>query len=460
MKNLNKVSFLLVALLILTTSYAQQPDFPSVDEAFAKVNGNSKVLERLKSTYKIIDPSTCKIEKKMYFGGNDLQPSSFATYKTDEAHRLNWRWPDDRAYIVFRVTTSKSEDGTIYELPLVVEYTRLKNKVLTNEWHFHWWKFDDPYSVKGGKEDALFMKLFEKRLSEIEGNLRDRNRKMPDVIAAMTRVGSISKSEVKDVRQFYSNIDHVERTFIIEGDVIFFADHDESVAKENRENVKVYVQTRFSRDKDANGNTGDWYFNEFVGGWGNKIIDGSVTEDKNIYKTVGTHGYNYIKEKGKEQKKVPYYSNRYEGKFQADVLQAFHDFYEQKDGADETLKSYIASEDEEIFNKFDALFSEIREKHVQLRPSGSAHKGILFSVSTDEPNVEDIEATFNLFLTRPAISTDKKLKSIYKTAGMNKSILKKGGGFSKNEYYKLQFTLIDGDLKIASAPVRDYTIEF
>lgn len=450
------LTFLSVLAVSLQTFGQGHPPFPSVDEVYKNILNNPAVYKSLKEDYKVANPKECKIEKKMIIGSGEID-SDFSTYKSDNANAINWKWPDDRAYTVFRVTTPENTEGVKFVLPLVVEYTRLQNGTLTNSFHYLWWKFDSPYSVVGGKQDALFMELLMANLFKAKPAMHESGRKgFPMDLDHMTLITSIEKADIMDERNVYSNAESVTRTYAVNGDFVLYSGWDDAEIKSHIIGGKCLVQAEFRRDKE-NGKTGDWYFSSFYGGFGAGLRGENESGDKKLYRTAGTHGVEAVYQKEKVEVPLPYYAEINEQQFAEKFTEVLYNLYEKKEGSVEELKQFIAPGDEEILQGFLTYFGELNDKKVSLRES--ADKKI--NVVADFPEkIEDGLVVFYLALARKPISQDKNLKSVYKDAGMSKEQLAKGGLFSANEEVKLKVILIDGVVKIATVPVRSKPIPF
>lgn len=167
-----------------------QTGLPVVASVFSETKENNKVYESLKKDYKIMNPKACEIEMKTMIGSGEIV-SDWSTYKSQEGERLNYYWPADRTYTVCTMTTPESTDSVTYSLPLVVEYSRIKNSVLQNDWSFYWWYYDTPYYSTGGKEAPLFYELFIAKLSEIEGDLVPYQRSDLPLLIDVCMIGAI-----------------------------------------------------------------------------------------------------------------------------------------------------------------------------------------------------------------------------------------------------------------------------
>lgn len=458
-----KIQIALSFILLQGVLFAQT-GLPTVEKVFSDIKANSSIYESLKTNYKIVNTKSCTIEMKMTIGGGDVIVSSWSTYKSQEGERLNYFWPDDRAYTVFTVTTPENAEGVTYKLPLVVEYSRIKNSVLQNDWSYYWWYFDTPYSSTGGKEDPLFYDLLIAKLSEMEGNLVPYKRNdIPTAIVNFTSIQKIEKSNEPDLRQNYSNSDNVTRTYAVYGEVSNFSDTDDSEIESNMKECVSYLQVLFTRPKE-NGKTGDWIVETFYGGFATGIKKSTPTDDKTLYKTVGSHGFKTVFEKEKQPKATPYFSDRYQEEYAKDLTHAIMDFYHKKDGAAEQLKSYIVAGGDDIFKSFQDFFQELDRKLVKVVPNtlnSPEHDGLLARLYVEANKVDKGYVMFYTKLERKSHSSEKGLLKLYKDAGMSKETLSKHeGSYDSSENLEFKIVLIDDQIKIASKLEWSETIPF
>jgi len=441
-----------------------QSGLPRTTQVFQDIKANAAVYDNLKTRYKIENPKACKFEMKMTIGGGDVIVSDWSTYKSQEGERLNYYWPDDRAYTVFTVTTPASSEGVTYSLPLVVEYSRIKNSVLQNNWSFYWWYFDTPYSSTGGKEDPLFYDLLIAKLSEIEGDLVPYKRnEIPTAILNFTSIQKIEKSDVADLRQNYSNSDNVTRTYAVYGEASQFSDSDDSEIELNLKDCMSYLEVSFTRPKE-NGKDGEWELYSFNGGWGVGIKKSTPTDDKTLYKTVGSHGFKTVFQKEKQPKATPYFSERYQKQYAAEVTPILLDFYNKKEGAAEKLKSYIIPGGDEIFQSFQDFFQELETKLVKVVPNtlnSPNHDGMLARLHVNANEVDNGYFMIYTKVERKAHTAEKGLAKQYKDAGMSKDVMNRfGGEYKKSDNLEFKIILIDDQIKIASKLEWSETIPF
>lgn len=447
-----------------TISFSQTPALPSVKSVFETIKANPKVYESIKTNYKVNNPKSCNIEMKMTIGGGDVITSNWSTYKTDYGYKLNYYWPEDRAYTVFTVTTPKNSEGVTYSLPLVVEYSRIKNDVLQSDWHYHWWYFDNPYSVKGGKEEALFKELLLKKLSTLEGNIIIHKRNdIRKPFENFTAIKNIKKTDKAETRQIYSNVEYVYYTYLIEGETIEYEDYDQSIVTGNYPNSKGYFEVKFKREKE-NGKTKDWEFGEFVGGFQNYVEKGESSGDKKLYETIASSSFNKVYQKEKTIRKTPYYSKKYKDEFEFQVTKNLIDLFNNKAGAEEQLKKYIVPGDDKILSSIKSIFNEMKKTFVNLTPetlNSPNHEGIYVALYVNESNIEKTEVRITIKGLRESWTKDKSLKKIYKNAGMSKDALNKyAAKYTLRHRSILKTVFIDGEFKIASPLKLDENIPF
>lgn len=463
MKNLKRI---VIATFILSSlpGFSQTPKLPSIESVFEKVKANPKVYESLKKNYKINTAKDCKFEMIMTIGGGDVITSDWSSYKTDYGYKLNYYWPDDRAYTVFTITTPKNTEGVIYTLPLVVEYSRIKNDVLQNNWDYYWWYFDNPYSVKGGKEQALFKELLLKKLSTMKGDIVIHKRNdIRKPFEYFTSIKSITKTDKTETRQLYSNVEYVYYTYEIIGETTEYEDNDQSIVKANYPNSKGYFEVTFKREKE-NGKTKDWVFSEFIGGFQNYVEKGEPSSDKQLYETIGTSSFNTIYQKEKTPRKLPYYSKTYNQQFSEGLTQSLVNLYHNKPDAEVELKKYIVPGDDKIIPSIKAIFNEMKKTFVELAPetlNNPNHDGIYVDLYVNESSIEKSEVRLVIKGFRKPWTSDKNLKKIYKSSAMSKATLDKWGAkYNLNNKSSLSTVFINGEFKITSSPELKENIPF
>lgn len=462
---MKKVLFLSTVLFCWIVQVCAQdvPPYPNVDQTFKKVLSFDKVYEKLKKDYKIENPKESKFEKIMTIGGGDVIESDFSSYQSDAAKRINYRWPDDRCYTVFTVTTPESSEGVTYKLPLVVEYSRLKHGVLTNNWELYWWYYDTPYSTKGGKEDQLFYTMLIEKLKTIKGNVipQKRDHTIPTSLEDMTTIEKIEKDPNKqDIREMkYANKDYVERQYVVYGKATKFEDYDESKVEQNFENSKSFIAVRFERPKDENGKTGEWFVSSITGtSW--QIDRGTATDDQKLYQTLSSVGFEKIYKKPPIEKSPPYFSDVYEEQFNQELEQALLDLYHKKEGAAQNLQKFLIP-DPKVLESFVAYFEEMHQKFVSLKANESEDESGIRSSLSVNTNPDNCKLYLYFKIKRAPYTEDKGLKNKYKDAGMSKEVLKsRYAEYNERERHDFSMELIDGQLKIAKPIKRAAPIPF
>lgn len=441
----------LLLLLILTCALPllAQPPLPTVESVYQEIKGNEHVYAKLKSTYKIANPKACKIEMIMTIGGGDVIKSDWSTYRSDEGKELNYKWPDDRAYTIFTVTTPKSTEGIVYKLPLVVEYSRLENSVLMNKWSYHWWYFGNPYSMEGAEDDAL---LKQSLLAALSSSAPD---EQPEAIQLFTSIQSIEKGDKADERQFYSNADYIYRTYVFSGESIAFEDYDQSIVTANYPQSKAHVQVEFIREKDENGKAGTWRFSGFQGGFGTFMDPGNPSSDKNFYSTLQKTGFKSVYQQEKKASKMPYYSETYQKQFSEELTAVLMDMQNGKPGAEEALKEFVAPGHDEVVTAFKSYFETFRLKCVDITPetlNRPEHDGVMARLDSDNDEMDENRVWLYVHANRKSCASNNELKKRYKDAGMSKQILATGGVYYYTSTPELKVMLVDGEIKLLTGP--------
>lgn len=454
---------ILIGLGINLSFMAQDiPPFPSIDDAYNKVINKESVYEKLKKDYLIENPRDCKIEKKMIIGGGDVVESSFGSYQSDELRQINYRLPDDRCYTVFMVTTPESSEGVTYKLPLVVEYYRMKNAIMYNKWDFYYWYFDNAYEVKGGKDDPLLYKSLVEQLNklnhDVNRSLRGRGSfTMPDALWNFTTIHKIEKDpNSQDIRSMdYWEYDEFSRDYIIHGNTIEFEDYEEGVLKQNYKNSKGILSVKFKRDKDKEGNRGEWYWYAFYS-TARKVEHGTPIEDTNLYHTAGSIGFKEVFNKPAKTKMPPYNSEIYIETLEKEIRRLFIDMYNKKEGAYDAFFKHISQNNgEAILKSFEDYFKELDEKFVKIKTDDDGT--LMVDVSIPPANdPEKYNENMSIYVKEVRIGTDKdkSLKKVYKNAGMSKEAMSRfNGRLYRSESYRLKCVIIDGQIKI-DAPIK------
>lgn len=130
------------------------PTYPSTDDALAKAK-NSDFLRGLLKLYYNADVTKCTFSKK-YFSHTENKriDSYFGKYTSDRCAALfPISMPYDMCISYITVTTPKDAMGSIYEVPVGVKYTRLKNDILTNQWEYYNVEIGSPQVIGGMAND-------------------------------------------------------------------------------------------------------------------------------------------------------------------------------------------------------------------------------------------------------------------------------------------------------------------
>jgi len=452
------IGLLLIFFLIIGTCLAQ-PAFPSVSSVYTYLKTNKNVYSKLKDDYKIPNPEASTWEQTYIIGGGDVVPSEFRTFKSQE-----WRdmvddyLPDDRAYVVFTLTTPKSTEGVIYKLPVIVEYSRIKEYVIQDSWEFLWWYIDEAYEMSGGNDDQVFFDLFMQDLKSIEPNINPHKSvtTLPDYAHDFISIQSIEKDSKPAVRDYSSgNVDLINVYYKVTGTTITYDDFDQTAPLSIHPNSVAILCASYSRDK-ANGQTGAWSLTGYFGGFGGIDIT-ETQETKTLYATLLNKGFDAIYKKEAQTKEVPYYTDRYEEEFEQNCSAAIIEY--AKTGNSEALMKFINPTQPEILNDFKSYFDELKQKCVILNPE-AGNQAIRISLSgNDEP--EEAKVNFAIDCERPAYGTDKALKTQYKNAGISKEVmLNNQAQFYASENIELTVKLINNQYKLTSGPKRLLEIPF
>lgn len=447
---------LLLGMVIGLTSLVNAQRLPSIDEVFNNAKANPKVYERLKSTYKIEAPKEAKFEKIARIGSGQWDPSKFNPYRSSQGKSLNFFWPEDRAYIVFKVTTPESAEGVTYELPLVVEYTRIQNQKLTNSWHFHRWYFDNPYSARGGKLDALFLSLIEQDLGEIEFSFKPTiMTDFPPCLEYMVNVTDISYQEDSEKRQFASNRQEIQRIYEFTGTKIYFDDYDETKVSHLYEDQLIDVKVTFVREV-VDGKEKDWEVNSYycIG----FTEEGNRVETDDIYLIMKRIGFTSMYKNEPQKTVIPYYSEAYSDNWEEGIKEALIKLYNKDQSGEDEIRKYtagdsIASGIINYMHTFKDRMVEVDTKWIQVELKNNS------DMTEEEP---ESVAKIDISYSRETTSRDKSLVKKYKSAGMSKDVLKSTGGFinSTSDKNFLRVALIDGEIKIIEIPKLEEEIPF
>lgn len=131
------------------------PTYPSVDDALAKAKSSDFLRGLLKLDYNA-DVTKCTFSKKYYSNTEEKEVDAyFGKYTSDRCAELfPISMPYDRCITYITVTTSKDANGTVYQVPVGVKYSRLKNDVLTNQWEYYNVELGSPRVIGGVANDS------------------------------------------------------------------------------------------------------------------------------------------------------------------------------------------------------------------------------------------------------------------------------------------------------------------
>lgn len=442
-----------------------QSDLPSVETVFKQYQiSNSYVSKSLKEKYLIENPSSCKFFMQQNASKESPVKSEWNVFKSNQGYRLNWRWPEDRATVTFKVTTPPNAEGVSYIMPLVVEYTRIKNGVFQNSWSYYSWHFGNPWQVKGGKEDALFLGLLTNYLMELEGHLEPYSRESEiNHIALFTTIEKIEKSERPEHRESYVDKEKVIRQYVLTGETIEYdvPVDEEVIVKNNYTGSKGYIEVSFERSVNKT-QRGDWVFAGFESGPGNKVEHGSPTGDKKLYKTAGAFGFKAVYQQVKSETLIPYFTDTYVNNYEKELSKVFTNLFLGKQGAEDELKEYIIPGGDDILKAFKDRAGELKNKFVELKP-GNDDSGIYVTLRgiTYGKVEERGKMTLDIAGVRKSYGKDKTLKKQYQDAGMSKEALSYfEGNFDYHETIYLKLVESEGQILINEIPVFNVEIKF
>lgn len=442
-----------------------QTDLPTVESVFRQYqNTNPNVSKSLKERYLVVNPSECKFFLQQNASSEFVEKSEWRVYKSNQGFRLNWRWPEDRASVKFKVTTPPNAEGVSFVMPLVVEYTRIKNDVLQNSWSYYSWHFENPWQVKGGKEDILFQELLVSYLMKLEGHLDPYSRENEiNLMSCFTKIENIKKSERPTQRKSYMDKEVVVQQYVLDGETIVFDDpqDEEVIVKNNYNGSKGYIEVSFERSINK-AQRGDWVFAGFESGPGNKIEHGEPTENKTLYKTAGSFGFKSVYMQEKHETQIPYFTETYIKKYEKEISQVLTNLFHGKQGAEDELKEYIIPGGDDILKAFKDRAGELKNKFVELKP-GNDDFGIYVSLrGISYGNVDERgKMTLDITGVRKSYGKDKALKKQYQDAGMSKEALAYfEGSFDYHEVVNLSLVEFEGEILINNAPSFNVEIKF
>lgn len=440
---------LIFVLSTLINSQAQKnlEGLPSVSSTFEKYKKNAEVLERLKVDYGITKPADCKFEMMDFYNSTEGKPSYWYDFTSDWRKQELNGWPDDGANLVFTITTPKNSEGVSYVLPFFVGYTRFNNNVITDSWHFDKWTIGKPISVIGKPHKADFYALLLENLHAIpfKINTGRTDDKYPDHLRDFCEIKSITESTVMDVQKPLSTGNLLIRYYIVSGTV---QKVDESNAEvTHHENYSIQLAAKFYKDK-ASGSK--WEFS----GWSNSkctnLDKGNETKSSTYNKQLSWYGFDEVYKKKGAAIPKPYWWGGSEKQRSSDLTRALILLEEDKeDSARLMLKNHIEST--EIVDGWIAFAKNYKSKLCILNKN---------SIRVNPYSENQIMVIVKL--ERKSCLSDNGLKSKYKSAGMSKEQLKKGGYYTRSCSIKLETVVAEDGLKqwVVEFPKWDEEIPF
>jgi len=154
----------LCAVIASLNVSAQNPAFPSIDAAFAKVilsNHEGSIFEATglhANKFKLLPKKEAREWNDRYSEEN----SYFSAYSSPRCQELYWaskpNYPNDECHVIFSAVSPKVGSEEYYSVSFEVIYSRLKNSVLTNTWEFKWVVFGGAYTYnKKGLDGKLML---------------------------------------------------------------------------------------------------------------------------------------------------------------------------------------------------------------------------------------------------------------------------------------------------------------
>jgi hypothetical protein len=451
-------------LLSLACASLAQKELPSIDQVFKNTLANDYVYKALEEDYGIANPKECKFEKRMTIGGGDVIDSDWSTYRSGpalkEANRLFQKWPDDRAYTVFTVTTPKNKDGVSYVLPLTVEYSRYKDGAIVNDWEYYWWKFETPYKTIGKLNSEEFFKLTMDTLKNLNYSYNPGNYpECPKALLGFYKINSIYESSEEDEIEKYSNREYVTRKYYVTGDYIYMPGSDYDSVYAHYTNRTAILPAQFSRELDNGKPIADWVLSKFVAGWGLVAKEGIETKDYAIRPTIERFGWDYVYQKENAPIGKAYFSNLYKKIWETKINQSLTDFYNGNTNAINTFKMMV--KDEETAKAFENIINEVKQKLCYL---DKVKDDYVFKSDYVEDNYSKPEeggiVRIYFEIRRKSCLSDPSLKAPYKESGMQKAIWKAGAKYYSSEKHELKVSVINNELKIHGVPKLKKEIPF
>jgi len=433
------------------------PAYPTADDAVLKAK-NSNLLNGLLNQYYNVDVAKCTFSKK-YFSpaDNKLVDSYFGRYTSNRCSELfPISMPYDRCLTRITVTTPKDASGVIYDVPVEVIYSRLKNDALTNQWEFNSVELGSP-KITGGianNSKAKIALLVEgiKRFPLKDGNLDGSPNEMgyssADGLKNFSRIDSIYTTgdniinaneqtwyfEIKGQDYSSNTGDIIESGRITDRYIV------EAELKVKLENAKWNIVSLFIRDRYKTEKTKEIYKGRILATFGKTTFENLYK--RNSYYEFDATTKEALNLKAKQLQNIIINLTYNQEKDLKQLVQ----FFDPENNPDKLALG--------LFN----MFKEIKEKQCILKEIN------IYSSYYGKPNSSASEnfIAFNVSLNRASCETNPELKEKYKTAGMNNKLIKQTSGYYnislKNNNIKL--VIKDNAIFLASIPEFSEPIPF
>jgi hypothetical protein len=456
---------LLITLLLASSIFGQDlPPLPSVEKVFEDIKANKFVYERLKNDYHIADPKSCTFKMSIPDRGGDEVKSYWSTYQSDNAQEINWKWPDDRASVYFTVITPKSTEGISYVLPLQVEYSRIKNDIITNSWEYYWWMFKAPLKTVGKPKQKELNDSIIEAFKKFEFSfIPSSDFGYPEDLETFIHISDIADSEVADVTSSDSYREWMTRFYILKGDYIKTEEGSKNYLGYEKigahyTNAEYRLAAKFERNKKIdNQKATDWKFVGFINYDSRFVSKGTLITDSNMYVTMHRFGFEKIYQKPKTVIERDYFTDASILEFENNVNQALTDVFMGKANCEENLLKLCT--DASVRDGWVAHINEIKRKAVKLEKVDIYTQDVIdYARGRDE----HADISIRIYFSRESWKKDKSLKSVYKEAGMSKDVLAQGGWLQKTSLggNMDKVIAVDNQLRLASFPEKENNIKF
>lgn len=435
------------------------PAYPSMDDALSKAK-SSDFLKGLLKLYYNADVTKCTFSKKFFSNTENKEIDGyFGKYTSDRCASLfPISMPYDMCISYITVTTPKDAMGSIYEVPVGVKYTRLKNDVLTNQWEFYNVELGSP-RVKGGMATDNKAKI----ALLIEGI-----KKFPFNKGAL--YGSASdigfEGSVEAIKEFaridsiYSTGEKIEnakeQTWFFDIKGLLYSSNTGDIIDDASLSDNYVVKATLSVIQDA----GKWKINDLM------IRD------------------NFSSEKSKEKYNGPILACFYQSSF--DKIYKHKSYYEFPPESEQALKlkakqlqsaiqnlTYNQDTDLKVLIQFFdpqnspekqalelfKIFKEVKDKQCTL------DKTEVYGSYYGKPGSGTTENSINLdvYYKRESCLVKPELKDQYKAAGMNSKIIKAGAEIYSRTLFsdnKVKLVIRDNGIFLISVPALKEPIPF